>query len=32
MKDMWACRSRTTQSDAAAALAAALKARPEAGR
>jgi hypothetical protein len=29
MKDMWACRSRTIQSDAAAALAAALKGRPE---
>jgi hypothetical protein len=25
MKDMWACRSRVTQSDAAVALAAALK-------
>lgn len=32
MKDMWACRSRITQSDAAAALAAVLKTRPEARR
>jgi len=32
MKDMWACRSRTTQADAAAALAAALKGGPEARR
>jgi len=29
MKDMWACRRRVTQSDAAAALAAALKGRSE---